>query len=104
MICDGAISYVFLHLNGLNKCEFLTLSQSVTLINLLQPAMLDRLAHAMLLARQNYQKILIKYIATLREIHLLKKVITCRRCINVHIPTLNLSIVGNLGWGSIQYY
>ena len=39
-----------------------------------KPAVLDKLAHAMLVARQNYQNMLIKYIATLREIHLLKKV------------------------------
>lgn len=40
----------------------------------LQPTVLDRLAHGMLHARHNYQRILLKYVSTLRDIHTLKKV------------------------------
>ena len=39
-----------------------------------QPAVLDKLAHGMLHARHNYQRILLKYVSTLRDIHTLKKV------------------------------
>ena len=40
----------------------------------LQPTVLDKLAHGMLHARHNYQRILLKYVSTLRDIHTLKKV------------------------------
>ena len=40
----------------------------------LQPAALDKLAHGMLHARHNYQRTLLKYVSTLRDIHTLKKV------------------------------
>ena len=41
---------------------------------LFQPGVVDRLAHGMLHARHNYQRILLKYVSTLRDIHTLKKV------------------------------
>ncbi|XP_015763868.1 PREDICTED: arf-GAP with coiled-coil, ANK repeat and PH domain-containing protein 2-like [Acropora digitifera] len=47
--------------------------------NLQEPSQLDRLAHGMLHARHNYQRILLKYVTTLRDIHTLKKVIVLQK-------------------------
>lgn len=41
----------------------------------IQPAALDKAAHTMLNARENYQMKLAKYVQVLREIHTVKKVI-----------------------------
>lgn len=49
------------------------------LSNLQEPAILDKLAHGMLHARHNYQRILLKYVSTLRDIHTLKKVIILQK-------------------------
>ena len=40
----------------------------------MQPYLLDKLAHNMLHTRHNYQRVLLKYITALKEIHTLKKV------------------------------
>lgn len=47
--------------------------------NLQEPSQVDRLAHGMLHARHNYQRILLKYVTTLRDIHTLKKVIVLQK-------------------------
>lgn len=49
------------------------------LSNLQEPAALDKLAHGMLHARHNYQRTLLKYVSTLRDIHTLKKVIILQK-------------------------
>lgn len=49
------------------------------LSNLQEPGVVDRLAHGMLHARHNYQRILLKYVSTLRDIHTLKKVIILQK-------------------------
>lgn len=47
--------------------------------NLQEPTVLDRYAHGMLHARHNYQRILLKYVSALRDIHTLKKVIILQK-------------------------
>lgn len=47
--------------------------------NLQEPSLVDRLAHSMLHARHNYQRILLKYVTALRDIHTLKKVIILQK-------------------------
>lgn len=49
-------------------------TQFVLCFFFLQPAALDRAAHVMLSARENYQVKLAKYIQVMREIHTVKKV------------------------------
>ncbi|KAJ7389793.1 hypothetical protein OS493_029216 [Desmophyllum pertusum] len=49
------------------------------LSNLQEPSVLDKLAHGMLHARHNYQRILLKYVSTLRDLHSLKKVIILQK-------------------------
>ncbi|EDO43007.1 predicted protein [Nematostella vectensis] len=39
-----------------------------------KPSLLDRCAHAMFQTRQNYQQLLLKYIASLKELHTVRKV------------------------------
>ncbi|XP_078352123.1 arf-GAP with coiled-coil, ANK repeat and PH domain-containing protein 3-like isoform X2 [Oculina patagonica] len=47
--------------------------------NLQEPSVVDKLAHGMLHARHNYQRVLLKYVSTLRDIHTLKKVIILQK-------------------------
>ncbi|XP_048585854.1 arf-GAP with coiled-coil, ANK repeat and PH domain-containing protein 2 [Nematostella vectensis] len=42
--------------------------------NMQEPSLLDRCAHAMFQTRQNYQQLLLKYIASLKELHTVRKV------------------------------
>ncbi|KAK3745506.1 hypothetical protein QZH41_009908 [Actinostola sp. cb2023] len=47
--------------------------------NVQEPGLLDKLAHSLFHARQQYKKVLLKYVTTLKEIHTLKKVVVLQK-------------------------
>ncbi|XP_031574409.1 arf-GAP with coiled-coil, ANK repeat and PH domain-containing protein 3-like isoform X2 [Actinia tenebrosa] len=47
--------------------------------NLQEVGLLDKLAHSLLNARRNYQKVLLQYVTMLKEIHTLKKVVILQK-------------------------